>query len=221
VDRVTDLRLVLGNKNYSSWSMRGWLAARLTGAPFEETVIPLYQEDTARAKADMCPAGRVPVLYDRDVSIWDSLAIGEYLAEKFPDAGLWPADAAGRATARSVCSEMHSQFVDLRNELPMNIRASSEAIAPTKATRADIERVTELWQSCRTNFGTSGPFLFGAWCLADIFYAPVVMRLRTYRVMLDDHAEAYARAVLEHEHVREWMAAANAESWSIPRYDIS
>lgn len=216
---MSDYTIVLGNKNYSSWSMRAWLALRQTGASFDEIVIPLGQPDTDEKKARHCPAGRVPVLYHGDDAIWDSLAIGEYLAERHAAAGLWPAAARARAVARSVCCEMHAGFAELRAQMPMNIRARATTRPKGDAVAADIRRVRAIWDDCRQRFGGNGPFLFGAWSLADVFFAPVVTRFETYGVDLDEGGADYSAAVLAQPHVSEWLSAAREESWSMPQYD--
>jgi glutathione S-transferase len=210
---------VSGNKNYSSWSMRAGLALAWTRAPFTEEIIPLDLPDAAARKAARCPAGRVPVLWDGDLAVWDSLAIVEYLAERHPEAGLWPQPAAARARARSACAEMHSGFQALRTQMPMNIRAEIDLPARDPELLADIRRITALWADCRAQSGGRGPYLFGAWCAADAFYAPVVTRFATYGVDLDEAGSDYVAAVLAHPDVVAWSAAARAEPWTIAKYD--
>jgi glutathione S-transferase len=214
---MAEFTIVLGNKNYSSWSMRGWLAMCATGAPFEEKVIPLGEEGSQARKNELCPAGKVPTLIHGDRTIWDSLAIAEYLAERFPDAQLWPRDQEERAVARSVCAEMHSGFQDLRSQLPMNCRASIPGLRRSAGVMADIERILAIWLDCRTRFGGHGPFLFGRYSLADAFYAPVVSRFQTYAVELDDNGRAYSAAVLRHPEVAAWIEAARDEPWTIEK----
>lgn len=216
---MADFTLVLGNKNYSSWSVRAWLAARQTGAAFDEIIIPLDQPATASEIARHSPSGKVPVLKTGGLAVWDSLAIGEYLAERYPAAGLWPAAEDARATARAVAAEMHAGFQALRTQLTMNVRAVKSGVTPTPGAEADIHRIATLWSDCRRRFGASGPFLFGAWSLADAFYAPVVSRFTTYRVGVDAGCQAYMEAVLEAPMVVEWFAAARAEPWAIAKYD--
>jgi glutathione S-transferase len=199
--------LHIGNRNYSSWSLRGWLAAKLSGAPFDEVVVQLsgvYNPDWRR----FSPTARVPALSDGDVDVWDSLAIGEYLAERHP--GMWPADAVARAWARCVAAEMHSGFSALRNEMTMCIRERVDVRPWSAALAADIARVTEIWAEGPRRFG--GPFLSGAFSLADAFYAPVAFRFRTYGVAPDGAAGDYHRTLLAHPFVREWEAAALAET---------
>jgi glutathione S-transferase len=215
-----EFTVVVGNKNYSSWSLRGWLAARLAldpgGHALEEVVIPLDQPQTRSLIAAHSPSGKVPLLRHRDLAVWDSLAIGEYLAERFPAAGLWPADPTARAVARSVVCEMHSGFASLRAELPMDMRNRAPA-SPSSRTLAEIARIQEIWNDCRRRFGDEGGFLFGAPGLADAFYAPVVSRFVTYGIPLDGAAAAYAETVQGWAPYREWLAAAEVEPWVLER----
>lgn len=222
---MADFTLVLANKNYSSWSVRAWLAARQTDAPFEEIVIPLDQSATAGEIAAHSPSGKVPVLKTDGLVIWDSLAIVEYLAERYPSAGLWPAAAEARATARAACAEMHAGFHALRSQHPMNVRTARPGRTRSAELEADIRRITTLWRDCRQRFGRNeetgrhGRFLFGAWSAADAFYAPVVSRFITYGVEVDDNCRDYIEAVLDTPMVAEWFAAARAEPWTMPRFD--
>jgi len=209
-----------GNKNYSSWSMRGWLTLKLAGAEFEEMAFHLGEQGVREKIRRHSPTGRVPALGHRDLVIWDSMAIGEYLAERFPEAGLWPEDPMDRATARSICAEMHSGFPALRANMPFNVRRSSPGVGRAPGVQEDIDRITEIWRGCRADRGDDEPFLFGRWCLADVMYAPVVSRFRTYAVGVDDVSQAYCAAVWEQEHVREWCAAAEAESWVESCFDL-
>lgn len=205
------LKIVVGNKKYSSWSLRGWLALKLTGAPYEEAIVPLDMPETAQNIRKYSPAGRVPALIDGKVTVWDSLAIAEYLAEKFPQAGLWPKDSALRARARSICAEMHSSFVNLRNDCSMKI-IEEKPYKPLRAeTRADVDRIVEIWTDCLKASG--GPYLFGARpCLADAFYAPVASRFRTYQIPLSGAAKAYCDAIWAWPALQEWVAGARAET---------
>jgi len=201
--------LYLGNKNYSSWSLRGWLAARLSGAPFTEVIMPLsgtYNPEWTR----FSPTARVPALHDGDVVVWDSLAIAEYLAERHP--GMWPADPAARAWARCVCAEMHAGFAALRDEMTMCIRERVDVRPWSPGLAADIERVTAIWAEGRRRFGQAGPYLCGAFSIADAFYAPVAFRFRTYGVAPTGAAGDYLAALLAHPFLREWEAAALAET---------
>ena len=208
---MTDLTLVIGNKNYSSWSLRAWLALRHCAVPFNEDHIELDQIDSASRIRAYSPAGRVPVLVDKDLTIWDSLAICEYLAERFPDARLWPQEAAARAAARSVSAEMHAGFTALRNELPMNIRASRRVQTSAQAD-VDIARVVAIWSSCRVQHGARGGWLFGEFSIADAMYAPVVLRLRTYGIDVPGPAAGYMTHVLADAGLREWIDAALLET---------
>jgi len=201
--------LFIGNKNYSSWSLRGWLAAKLSGAPFREVKIQLqgtYNPDNR----SFSPTALVPALHDGDVQVWDSLAIGEYLAERHR--GMWPENAAARAWARSIVCEMHSGFGALRNEMAMCIREQVDVRPWSDALAANIARITEIWTDTRRRFGTrGGPYLMGEFSLADVFYAPVAFRFQTYEVHLAGSAGEYLQALLEHPFVREWEGDALAE----------
>jgi glutathione S-transferase len=215
---MTELYLAIGNKNYSSWSLRGWLAVKMTGAPFEEVMIPLDQPDTASRIAAFSPSGKVPALRHGRVVIWDSLAIGEYLAETFPDAHLWPADREARAIARACAAEMHSSFAALRTNMPMNIRNNLAGRGRAPGVEADIERIQHLWMNAR-QYASRGDFLFGEFSLADAFYAPVVTRFKTYGVQVAEVSSSYMEAVLAHPFMKEWIEAAKAEKASLPKYD--
>jgi len=208
------MKLVVGTKSKSSWSLRPYLALAHVGVPFEEQVIDLDRPDTHAEIRKVSPAGLVPILFDGDLMIWDSLAICEYLAELFPDAHLWPEDRAARARARSVSAEMHSGFPSLRRDMPMNVRASLPRRGRTAEALADVVRVLEIWRECR-KAATGGPFLFGRFSIADAMFAPVTMRFVTYGVDLDDVCQAYVDAVQDLPAVRAWRAAAEQEPWSI------
>lgn len=212
--------LVVGDKNYSSWSLRGWLPLKQTGIDFEEIVVPLMSPETRSTILAHSPSGKVPLLKYGEDTVWDSLAIAEYLAEHFPDAGLWPADPAARAVARSVTAEMHAGFMALRRALPMNLRAHFPGHPHAADVDADIARVQALWRDCRSRFGAGGPFLFGRFTVADAFYAPVVGRFRSYDVPLDPVCQAYADAVWQAPAMQEWVAAALAETHIIPEYEV-
>lgn len=206
------LELIIGDKAWSSWSLRPWLALKRTGAPFTETLIRLRQPDTdAKIRAAGSPSGKVPALKDGDLLVWDSLAICEHLAERFPQAGLWPADLSLRALARAGACEMHSGFPALRSEMSMDVNAR-HAVEPSEACAADIRRIVALWRFLRSRAG-EGPWLLGAWSIADAFYAPVATRFRTYGVDVaahgDDGAAAeYLRTALADAHLAEWCTAA-------------
>jgi glutathione S-transferase len=205
------LKIVVGNKKYSSWSLRGWLALELTGAPFEEIVVALDMPDTAENIRRHSPSGRVPALIDGSITVWDSLSIGEYLHEKFPEKRLWPQDAARRAHARSISAEMHSGFVNLRNDCSMRI-IEERPYKPLRAeTQAEVERIVAIWSDCLQKYG--GPYLFGkTFCLADAMYAPVVSRFRTYSIPLEGAVKAYRDAVWAFPALQEWVAGARAET---------
>ena len=212
---MADFKIVLGNKNYSSWSLRGWLALKCCGVAFDEEVIPLYQDDWRARLLAVSPAGKVPVLLHDGRTVWDSLAIVEYLAELFPTAGLWPEDPGARAQARAVAAEMHAGFAALRNAMPMIFRGEVDPPRQDERVAADIARIVALWQDCRARFGDGGPFLFGRFSAADAFYAPVAQRFAAYAVDLPVAAAAYRDAVLASPAVAEWRQAAVAEPWVI------
>lgn len=214
------LKLVIGNKNYSSWSMRPWVALRAASIPFEEIFIPLYTgEADKRRILDVTRSGKVPALIDGDITVWDSLAIIEYVAETFPDAHLWPADRAARAHARSVSAEMHSGFVALRNECGMNLHRPVKARPLSDAARADIARVQEMWTDCRARYGRSGPYLFGAFSGADAMYAPVVHRFRTYAIDVTPAVRSYMDAMMALPAFAEWTNAGLAETLVIEKFE--
>ena len=217
---MPELTLYRGNRNYSSWSFRGWLALRLSGLPFREEAFDLGSPGTREAVGRHSPTSKVPALRDGDLVIWDSLAIFEYLAELVPGAGLWPGDTAARAVARAVSAEMHSGHENLRRGMPMNVRASCPGKGRGEGVQPEIERVIEIWRDCRARFGQRGPFLFGEWSLADCSYAPVVSRFLTYHVEVDGDSKAYMDAVWSRPEVGEWRAAAEAEPMIIPLYEL-
>lgn len=214
-----NLTLVIANKAYSSWSLRPWLALKQAGAVFSEVVIPLRLPETAQAIARWSPAGKVPVLRHGATTVWESIAIIEYVAELFPRAGLWPTDPAARAHARTLSAEMHSGFVPLRSNMQMNVRRQLPGRGRTPEVEKDIARITAMWRDCRARFGRGGPFLFGAFSNADAMYAPVVTRFQTYGVDLDDECRAYVDAVLALPAMRAWYADAAAEPWTIAEYE--
>jgi glutathione S-transferase len=217
---MSEFVLVVGNKNYSSWSLRGWLAAKLSGIAFEEVVVRLSEPALRPEILKHSPSGLVPVLKHRERVIWESLAIIEYLAELRPEAGLWPADPGARAFARSVSAEMHAGFRALRSSMPMNLRKHLPGRGRTPEAAKDIERVCQIWRECRSRFGAGGPYLFGTVSAADAMYAPVATRFRTYAVELDPVCQAYADAVLALPAYREWHAAALAEPRIIPKEEL-
>ena len=217
---MVPMTLVMGNRNYSSWSLRPWLAMRMAGLTFDEIVIPLDQPDTRNGILEHSPAGRVPVLHHGDVTIWDSLAICEYVAETVPGARLWPETVQARAEARAISAEMHAGFVALREALPMNVRADRPGAKIEPQTQSDIDRILGIWRNCRRKFGTVGPFLFGRFSIADAMYAPVVSRFATYRVAMDAIEREYASTVYNLPAMREWAEASAAEPWVIPSEEI-
>lgn len=217
---MTSMTIVVGNKNYSSWSLRGWIALRHTGAEFDEVVIPLRKPTTRAEILAHSPAGKVPILHDGDVTVWESLAVCEYLAEKFPTAKLWPEDAVARAYARSVSAEMHGGFPSLRSDMPMNCRAHLPGRGATLAALTDVARVESIWNECRSRHGVGGDFLFGHFTVADAMYAPVASRFATYEPELGATARAYVEAVHALPAMREWVDAARAEPERLVEMEI-
>lgn len=206
------LQLVIGDKNFSSWSLRAALALELTGEPYDELKVRLYQADSRQQILAHSPTGKVPLLKTEEGPIWDSLAIAEYLAERFAESHLWPRGQYARAVARAVCAEMHSGFLGLRSHLSMDMRRD-EALAQIPAeAQADIARICQLWADCRAQFGQDGPFLFGHASIADAFFAPVASRLRSYRVALPDVAAAYVETIYHWPAFQRWYQAALQES---------
>ncbi len=211
--------LVIGNKNYSSWSLRAWLFLHASGVDFEERRVPLDTPTFKATMAELSPTGRVPVLLDGAVRVWEALAICEYATDKYRLPG-WPAESAARAEALAVAHEMHGGFPALRAELPMNCRARRTGVVPSAAAQADIERIAAIWISCRERSRGDGPFLFGDFGIADAMYAPVALRCLTYGVPLPPTAGAYAESVAGHPSVRQWVAAGSAETESIPHEEL-
>jgi glutathione S-transferase len=205
------LRIVIGNKKYSSWSLRPWLALQMANAPFEETVVALDMSDTDANIRKFSPSGRVPALIDDNLTIWDSLSICEYLHEKFPHKHLWPADVSQRAHARSVSAEMHSGFMNLRNDCSMKIVQQYPYKKPRPETQKDVDRIVSIFGECLRRSG--GPFLYGANpCIADAFYAPVVSRFRTYSIPLPEVATAYCNTIWDWPPLKAWVADAQKET---------
>jgi len=215
------LKLVIGNKNYSSWSMRPWLALRANNIAFEETFIPLYTNVQADKEKilSFSRSGKVPALIDGDVTVWDSLAIIEYLAEKFPETRLWPEDRAARAHARSISAEMHSGFMPLRNECGMNLHRPIRAVALSDDARANVARIQDIWAECHRRYCRQGPFLFGAFSGADAMYGPVVHRFRTYAIPVKPDAQHYVDAMLSLPAFQEWTRDGLAETLLIERFE--
>jgi glutathione S-transferase len=213
-----ELLLIMGNKNYSSWSLRAWIFMKHAGLEFAERVLPLDTPEFARDIATLSPTRRVPILRHGELLIWDSLAICEYACE-LAGSG-WPRARDARAIARAVCAEMHAGFTILRSQWPMNTRAEGRRTAANPEREGEIARIEALWSNCRTRFGADGPWLFGEYSVADAMYAPVVLRLRTYGARLRDTSAAYVSTVLADSHMRAWLAAAGAESWTLEPYEI-
>jgi glutathione S-transferase len=205
------LKLIIGNKNYSSWSLRSWILLREAGIEFEEYRIPLYQEGSAAEIARFSPSGQVPVLMLGEQPVWDSLAIAEAVAERWPEKELWPADTVARAHARSVSAEMHAEFSTLREAMPMNCRAMGRKVSLPDALMADIDRVLHIWSDCHRRYGARGDWLFGRFSVADAMFAPVVLRFRTYGINLPESASAYPRRLLESKPLQDWLLAAESE----------
>jgi glutathione S-transferase len=215
---MSELQLTIGNKNYSSWSLRPWILLKHLGLSFIERLIPLDTMEFTRDIATLSPTRRVPVLRHRDLLVWDSLAICEYVCEL---AGRgWPRTPEARAVARAVSAEMHAGFSILRSQWPMNARAVDRRTADNPERSADVARIEELWADCRRRFGAGGPWLFGEYSVADAMYAPVVLRFRTYGAQLRESSTEYMASVMADAHLRDWLAAAEAESWTIEASEI-
>ncbi len=216
------LKLIIGNKAYSSWSLRGWLAVKQSGLPFEEITVPMFDEEWERRREgqEFAPSGgKVPILWDDKAVIWDSLAIVEWLADKTDRHRYWPKDEVARGMARSMAAEMHSSYENLRRECPMNVRRNVPMPDLSRETIADINRILVLWAQARARHGGNGPFLFGEWSAADMMYAPVVTRFLTYSIPVPPFARQYMSDVLRHPHVAEWIEAAQDEPWVIEQYE--
>ena len=217
-------KLIIGNRAYSSWSMRGWLACKQSDEEFEELVVPMFDADWEKRREgdEFAPSlGKVPILWDGDCVVWDSLAIIEFLADRVGREKFWPEDSAARGMARSMAAEMHSSFPNLRRELPMNVRKSYPPKTLTPEVVGDVERILQLWAQARARFGGTSEYLFGDWSAADMMYAPVVTRLITYGVRVPSFAGSYMKSVLSHPHVSEWIDAAQDEPWVIERYEAA
>ncbi|MBV9433034.1 MAG: glutathione S-transferase family protein [Hyphomicrobiales bacterium] len=214
------LTLVIGNKNYSSWSLRAWIAMTAAGIAFDEVFIPLALPDTKERIKKHSPAGKLPVLVDGDATVWESLAILEHLAERFPKAGLWPSEPAARAHARSIAAEMHAGFQALRGHCPMNLWRPVERLALTSEVEANVERITEIWRTARERFGKGGPFLFGSFGAADAMFAPVATRFHTYDIPCDRVSRDYIDAIHAHPAFKTWRAAALEETLVIAQDEV-
>jgi glutathione S-transferase len=216
------LKLIIGNKAYSSWSLRGWLAAKQSGLPFEEITIPLFNEewDRHREGQEFAPSGgKVPILWDDKAVIWDSLAIVEWLADKTDRSRYWPEDEVARGMARSMAAEMHSSYENLRRDCPMNLRTRFEPRELSDGVKAEMSRIFELWAQARARHGDGGPYLFGTFGAVDIMFAPVATRFVTYSIPVPRFAAAYMEAMFAHPWMQEWVAAAQEEPWVIERYE--
>jgi len=216
------MKLIIGNRAYSSWSMRGWLAMKHSDLEFEELVVPMFDEawEKRREGDEFAPSlGKVPILWDGECVVWDSLAIIDFLADRIGRDRFWPADESARGMARSMAAEMHSGFSSLRRELPMNVRRIIDSGPLTHEVKSEIDRIMVLWAQARARFGGTGDFLFGDWCAADIMFAPVVTRFVTYRVPVPPFAAAYMEAVLAQPDVVEWIELAQDEPWVIEEYE--
>ena len=217
------LKLIIGNRAYSSWSMRGWLAVKQSNEEFEEYVVPMFDADWEKRREgdEFAPSlGKVPIMWDGECVVWDSLAIIEFLADRYGGDLYWPADESARGMARSMAAEMHSGFANLRRELPMNVRKSFAPREISEPVREEIDRILQLWAQARARFGGTGQFLFGDWCAADMMYAPVVTRFITYAVPVPSFAAVYMKAVLSHPDVSEWIDKAQDEPWVIEKYEV-
>jgi glutathione S-transferase len=212
------LKLVIANKVYSSWSMRPWMVMRAFDIAFEEILIPLRQEDSRARVLAVSPSGKVPALITSDQTIWESLAIIEYLAETHPDKAIWPRDAVARAHARAISNEMHGGFQPLRQGCPMNIAARYKQPELTDALQANIQRIEEIWMTTRALFGASGPYLFGDFSAADAMYAPVASRFDSYQIPVSPETRGYMNAIFAHPAFVEWREAALKETWTIADY---
>jgi glutathione S-transferase len=216
------LKLIIGNKAYSSWSMRGWLAAKQSGLHFDEITVPLFAEgwDERKREEDLAPSsGKVPILWDGDAVVWDSMAIIDYLADKVGRDRFWPKDEVARGMARSMVCEMHSGFMSLRRDCPMNTRRSYQNFQISDEARSDAIRVLQLWAEARSRFGKDGPYLFGTFSASDIIYAPVVTRFITYGFTLPGFATAYVEAIMAHPWIEAWYSSAADEPWTIERIE--
>ncbi len=216
---MSQFTLIMGNKNYSSWSLRAWLVLKQLAIPFEEVVIPLYQEESRNILLHYSPSGKVPVLKHGGYTIWDSLAICEYLSEIFPDRRLWPADLHARTYARSISAEMHSGFQNLRQNMPMNCRLSRPGYGRIPDVDRDIERIVAIWTECRRRFGSKGDFLFGTFGIADAMYAPVASRFKTYGVTFNGVVQGYVNTIMDLPSMKEWYDSARKEPYSISMFD--
>jgi len=217
---MSEFKLVIGNKNYSSWSLRAWLVPKYFEIPFAEIVIPLYQEGSKEAILNHSPSGKVPTLIHEGRTIWESIAICEYLAEVFPEKKLWPVELEAKAAARSISAEMHAGFQSLRNNMSMNLRASYPGRGRGPGVEEDIRRIVAIWRECRERFGKGGEFLFGDFTIADAMYAPVVTRFKTYGVELSGVEKKYCESIFSLPAMQEWYESARKEPHVIPEFEL-
>lgn len=216
------LKIIIGNKAYSSWSLRGWLAVKQSGLPYEEVVAPMFMDDWPKRKAQpdlAVSGGKVPTVWDEDIAVWDSIGILDYLDSVTGGTRFWPADRAARALARSMAAEMHSSYVPLRSACPMNVRRVFPAQTPSEAVQANIDRILSLWARARSEFGKEGPYLFGEFGAVDIMFAPVVFRFQGYQLPADETGQAYIDAMLAHPWMIEWVEGGKAEGWVLDQYE--
>jgi glutathione S-transferase len=216
---MSEMRLYIANKNYSSWSLRPWLHLKQSGIPFTEHRVPLYTREWDEKIPQISPSGRLPALKDGEVTVWDSLAIIMYVLGKFPHAVGWPSDDKARATALAVSAEMHSGFMTLRQEMPLNCRARFPGLTFSEEALGDAARIKEIWRSCRERFGAAGPWLFGSFSVADVMYAPIALRFDTYCIPVEGLEQDYAQALLGLPAIREWVGAAKKEKEVLEQYE--
>jgi glutathione S-transferase len=212
------LKLVIANKLYSSWSLRPWVLLKTFDIPFEEIIIPLRQPDSRDRLLEYSPSGKVPVLIDGDMTVWESMAIVEHLAEAFPDRAIWPRDPKARAHARAIANEMHGGFQPLRQACAMHLGARFATPPLTEPLKSNVDRIEDIWSGARNRFGGGGPYLFGTFSAADAMYLPVVSRFETYQIPVREATRAYMDTMLAHPAFVDWRDAALKETWTIPEY---
>jgi glutathione S-transferase len=217
---MTQLTLVIGNKNYSSWSLRPWLLMKQLELEFEEIIIPLYTSEATSQLQRYSPSKKVPVLLHNNITVWESLAICEYLAETFPYLPCWPENKTARALARSISTEMHSGFQVLRQNMPMNCRNRYPGKGLALGVEKDISRITDIWKECKQKFGTNGNFLFGDFTIADAMFAPVALRFITYNVKLDPISQNYVESILALPAIQNWITDAKSETEVISKFEF-
>lgn len=217
---MVKLHLVIANKNYSSWSLRPWMAMTMVGLPFDESMILLDTPTAKKEIAEHSGAGRLPVLHHGKITVWETLAILEYLAEIFPEKNLWPKSKAARAVARAISNEIHAGFTGLRNACPMNLRRPQKPVVLNDATKADVARIEQIWRECRKTYGKGGKFLFGKFCIADAMFAPVATRFETYAIPVANDTRAYMDAIMATKAFQTWKAAALKETWIVSHDEV-